>query len=77
MNPGVVFRRWLSDILQDEGVDSARRLGERMTAIPQDLRKRNRQGPVFENDDFRLALVAADVSTEFKVVFPKMAPLYW
>ena len=77
LNPGEVFRKWLSDALQKEGVDSARKLGERMRALPQSLRRRHDPEPVFERDDFRLALVAADISTETKVVFPKMAPLYW
>jgi NTE family protein len=77
LNPGMTFREGLSNVPRDEGINSARQLGQRMKAVPQSLRRRDGQVLAFGHDDFRLALVAADVSTETKAVFPKMAPLYW
>lgn len=76
LNPGKAFQDWLSGALKEANISSARELGQRLRDLPQSLRKRDGQGQVFEQDDFRLALVTADVSTETKVVFPEMAPLY-
>lgn len=78
LNPGEEFRRWLSGVLADAGVPSAHDLGRRMRELPRSLQRRDKpEEPTLERDGFRLALVAADISTQTKVEFPKMAPLYW
>jgi NTE family protein len=78
LNPGDSFVNWLRDILKRENIVSTKQLRERMESLPSGLR--TRQGKVLDTPEkagTRLALISADVSTETKVEFPKMACLYW
>jgi NTE family protein len=77
LNPGEAFYDWLSGLLARDGVGTARRLRERMAQLPPGLR--TREGEELGPDRVApyLALVAADISTQTKVEFPKMTPLYW
>jgi NTE family protein len=77
LNPGDAFYDWLSNLLSREGVGTTRKLRERMAQLPPGLRTREGEelGPDRANP--YLALVAADVSTQTKIEFPRMAPLYW
>jgi NTE family protein len=77
LNPGDAFYGWLSNLLSREGVGTTRKLRERMAQLPPGLRTREGEelGPDRANP--YLALVAADVSTQTKIEFPRMAPLYW
>jgi NTE family protein len=75
LNPGRVFHDWIEKILEREGITTTRQLLERMNDLPPDIVKRD--GSELKEPRTALALIAADVSTETKVVFPKMAALYW
>lgn len=75
LNPGKVFHDWIKKILRREGITTTRELLERMNELPESIRRRD--GQPLSEPAADLALVAADVSTETKVVFPKMASLYW
>ena len=78
LNPGDAFTTWLKDILRKEGIESNGQLQERMRKLPSGLR--NRAGEPLNSPDqagIRLAMIAADVTTETKVEFPRMASLYW
>jgi NTE family protein len=77
LNPGDRFFEWISDLLEREGVGTSLKLRDRMATMPQGLRTRG--GPPLTPDSTKspLALVAADISTQTKVEFPRMAPLYW
>jgi len=77
LNPGDEFLRWLSRLLEREGVGTSLDLQNRMATIPAGLRTRGREPVTIDKTRTLLALVAADVSTQTKVVFPEMAPLYW
>ncbi|MDQ3864758.1 MAG: patatin-like phospholipase family protein [Actinomycetota bacterium] len=73
LNPGEAFYDWLSGLLSSNGIRTTRDLKERMAQLPPSLRTR-------DGEDLtppHLALVAADISTQTKVEFPNMAPLYW
>lgn len=74
-NPGKAFLRWLTEILEERGIRTARDLDERMAHIPSGLRKRD--GQPLTSQRSRLVIIAAEVSTETKVEFPQMAPLFW
>src|SRR5215210_5120970 len=76
-NPGEAFYDWLSGLLAREGVGTTRRLRERMAQFPPGFRTRDGDELGPDRVVPYLALVAADVSTQTKVEFPKMAPLYW
>jgi NTE family protein len=77
LNPGDRFRKWLSGELAKAGIRTNAELRARLHTKPQGLRNRN--GGDLTEAECRgvLAMVAADVTTETKVEFPKMAKLYW
>jgi len=78
LNPGQVFHKWLSDTLAEAGITTTAKLRERMETLPGSLHKRGETEPLSQEDAAsRLAVVAADISTETKVEFPRMAPMYW
>ena len=77
LNPGLKFHKWLSDALKKEGITTTRRLQKRMEDLPKSLRIRKGDKISVEEAAPKLALVVADVSTETKVEFPKMAAMYW
>jgi NTE family protein len=77
LNPGDNFLQWLSHVCSSRGVGTAKALRARMATLPTGLRKRGGALLGIEEANPYLALVAADVSTETKVQFPKMAPMYW
>jgi len=77
LNPGVVFHEWLRDLLAQWGVRTVRDLNEqKRTLTPGQLRLRSGK-PYAPEEPIRLALLAAEVTTESKVVFPEMADLYY
>jgi NTE family protein len=77
LNPGGAFYNWLSGLLAGDEVRTTRDLRERMAQLPSGLRTRDGEELGPERARPHLALVAADVSTQTKVEFPLMAPLYW
>ena len=77
MNPGRAFRDWLAGVIKKAGITTTRQLRERMRERPPGLRLRD-GGPMTADDaDAHLGVVATDITTETKAVFPLMAPLYW
>ena len=77
LNPGTVFHEWLRRLLDERGISSARALREHRTLTPaQGLRERDGT-PYAPASALRVALVATDITTESKVIFPEMARLYF
>jgi len=77
LNPGDVFHHWLTVALKGAGIHTLADLNERLAATPPGLRRRDGR-PLRDGDaDGYLALVAAEITTETKVEFPRMAPLFW
>ncbi len=77
LNPGYAFTQWLSNILKAAGIETTQQLEQQMAILPTGLQERNGQALTQEQASAFLALVAADITTETKVQFPKMASLYW
>jgi NTE family protein len=77
LNPGSKFLEWLSGALAEAGIRTTRQLAARMKSLPKSLRKRDGKALTVKEAAPQLALVAADVSTETKVDFPRMAPIYF
>ncbi len=77
LNPGEAFTQWISAALRKADIKTTRQLEERMATMPPGLRSRTGVELTPEQTKGYLALVAADITTETKVQFPKMAPLYW
>ena len=77
LNPGNALLSWLSSVMTGAGADTTARLDDLMGRLPPGFGRRD-GAPLSEAQRRpRLALVAADVTTETKVVFPRMAPLYF
>lgn len=76
LNPGKAFYNWTKKILDKDGIKSTAQLRERM-APPKNLKARHPRKLRSGSTDTRLALIAADITTETKVEFPKMTSLYW
>ncbi|MFY3384336.1 patatin-like phospholipase family protein [Paracidovorax sp. MALMAid1276] len=89
LNRGDRFQAWLTRVLADCGISTTRALRQRMAATPLDWHLRpgslhaasQLQGapalpPLDAGKDY-LCIVAADIATETKVEFPRMAGLYW
>lgn len=80
LNPGTKFFEWLTDQLGRAGVRTNADLLNRLKTVPRGLHLRaNRTDTTLRDDDAfgRLIMVAADITTETKVEFPRMAELYW
>lgn len=78
LNPGKVFLDWLSKVLADHGVTTTGELAALMNKVPAGFGHRN---PTIELSEEQqrayLAIIAAEITTETKVEFPKMAHLFW
>ena len=79
VNPGDHFEEWLAESLTHKNWRSLR---ENLRNLPDDLvfvsGHNNRRRPLTVNEvNPRIAIVAADITTQTKAVFPRMAPLYF
>lgn len=77
LNPGQAFFDWLTGELQKAGINTNADLQKNLAAIPPGLRARDDRALSFDEKCGRLAMVTAEITTETKVEFPKMAELYW
>lgn len=80
LNPGAKFFEWLTVQLKGAGIRTNADLLSRLRTVPRGLRVRPaRTDADLQNGDAygRLIMVAADITTETKVEFPRMAELYW
>ncbi|MCL2664625.1 MAG: patatin-like phospholipase family protein [Defluviitaleaceae bacterium] len=76
LNPGDKFFEWLTSCIEKAGIftmEDARKVTE---YIPEEMTHRV-NGDKFTKPSASLKLVAADLTTSSKVIFPEMAPLYW
>ena len=74
LNLGNVFRNWIKKILKSAGIKTTADL-YRQLKITKPLKHREKKD--FNRTEAVLAVIAADISTQTKAVFPKMAKLYW
>ncbi|MEW6194343.1 MAG: patatin-like phospholipase family protein [Bacteroidota bacterium] len=76
LNPGNNFVKWISEIITDDKIRTTQNLLERRIK-PQTLKLRgNVVGSV---DDLipKLKIIAADITTESRIIFPEMNKLFW
>ena len=76
LNPGRKFHEWLRTVLAEKGITTVADLERVRTLLPNQLQLRTGE-PYAPGHPIRLALVAADITTESKVIFPEMADLYY
>lgn len=83
INSGRAFTKWLERILEDCRTQTTEQLFHQLKNENLKIREnaqRSDADQVKFNQNFkfnRLALIAADISTESKIIFPEMAYLYW
>lgn len=80
LNPGTAFFNWLESELAKVGIHTNADLSRRLQTVPSGLRLRaNRIDTALKPDDMcgQLIMITADITTETKVEFPRMAELYW
>ena len=77
MHPGQVFRDWLAGVIGRAGITTNAELRERMRTLPDGLHFRDGRPASVDDADAHLGVVATEITTETKAVFPLMAPLYW
>jgi len=76
LNPGDELYKWISDELSKNGIHKLEDLNNLIKALPDGLKHRNTGSKIVDYNT-SLRIVAADISTSTKVVFPKMAAMYW
>ncbi|WP_020415046.1 patatin-like phospholipase family protein [Microbulbifer variabilis] len=74
LNPGDAFTQWLQEELRQLGITNTAQLNQRINQFPT-LHYRGEPDPIVGNAE--VALVAADITTETRAVFPAKAPLYF
>ena len=81
LNPGENFHQWLIKVLDDFGIYDTAGLLKRMNQLPASIgyRKNPKGFTQFEDRPITsdLAIIAAEVNTETKVVFPAMRNLFY
>lgn len=77
---GTAFESWVGEVLEKYQVKTLDELQQRMQDLPPDLRQKHNSGNTKKMDAHqanpRLAIIAADITTQTKVEFPRMAHLY-
>lgn len=72
LNPGTAFYQWIEGVLTGAGMETTEKLLANMNDFPEAIR------PEFGGPELaQLAIIAADITTETKVQFPKMSELYF
>ncbi|SHE71094.1 NTE family protein [Microbulbifer donghaiensis] len=74
LNPGNTFKQWLEEQLKELGIENTAQLNTRINQFPDLVYRDSRDTQVGKAE---VALVAADITTETRAVFPRKAPLYF
>ncbi len=77
LNQGDKFYAWVTEILHKEGIRTTRDLMQKLSYLPESLQIRQGVDRDIDGLKARLAIVASDITTQTKVVFPRMRALYW
>lgn len=81
LNPGKNFHDWMKNLLNQKNINSMGDLEQLRNAGPGEgnvLRNRLTNKPYNSMGDLlQLAIIAADITTQSKIVFPEMAPLFY
>jgi len=77
LNPGDAFHAWMSEVLATFGIRSKEDLDLSLGALPIGIRDARVAGAPQGTLERHLCLVTAEVQTQSKVIFPKMAELFY
>ena len=76
LNPGDNFLKWLTECLEKSGCCTMKDARKVIEYVPDEMVHRI-HGKSFAKPSASLKIVAADITTSSKAIFPEMAPLYW
>ncbi|RPI76143.1 MAG: alpha/beta hydrolase [Ignavibacteriales bacterium] len=76
LNPGEEFRKWIFEILKKNNINFTADL-ETLRQIPNGLKIREGINKTIEGLKPQLKIIAAEVTTESRVIFPDMNKLFW
>jgi NTE family protein len=76
LNPGEKLNTWIAERLSENGIHTLADLQKITDSLPEGLVHRE-TGEQITNYDTSLKIIVADITTSTKVIFPKMAPMYW
>jgi len=77
LNPGNDFVKWLTGILDENGVKTTKDLDVHFGKAPLGLKIRDGVPKTTAGLKPRFAVIGSDLTTETKVEFPRMSALYW
>jgi NTE family protein len=77
LNPGYEFFNWLKKILNEYGIERSSDLVTKRYRLPENIHMRPEIGGDISHLNAGLVIISADITTQTKVEFPKMASLYW
>jgi NTE family protein len=80
LNPGKKFEEWIEQVLEQSDhhvktIDDLLAI-RKQDHFPDGLKHRVTGDPILD-DEARMYIIAADITTQTKVLFPKMGNLYW
>jgi NTE family protein len=76
LNRGTYFRNWIFDILKNSGIESTRDLLN-LRQKPEGLTIRKGIDRTIDDLHPKLKIIAAEITTETRVIFPEMNFLFW
>jgi NTE family protein len=76
LNPGDELYQWITHRLQEDGIATLADFNKLANTLPEGLIHRETGAPVVDYDT-SLKIVAADITTSTKAIFPLMTPMYW
>ncbi|WP_338793638.1 patatin-like phospholipase family protein [Bernardetia sp. MNP-M8] len=77
LNPGTHFYYWFTEALGKEGIYTSKHLEKAVADLPKSLRIRQGVNHTIEGVKASISIIATDITTESKVIFPAMRSLYW
>jgi len=76
LNYGEEFRKWVSDILEKNNIGSTEDL-KTLRQLPPGLKIRQGVQKTIEGLEPKIKIIAAEITTETRVIFPEMNLLFW
>jgi len=76
LNPGDNFKNWIDELLKANDIENVESLRQKMNDFLPSMRLRSESGPV-SNLRGEIKIIASDLSTNTKVIFPDMTDLYY
>lgn len=76
LNPGEEFRKWIAEILNKNNINSTEDL-KKLRRMPGGLSIREGINRTIEGLEPKLKIIAAEITTESRIIFPEMNKLFW